>query len=838
MTALDVAKIQAFPAKLADTSVNGVSTPVLGISVLQHGLLAGYVLGELLDHIKTRNNEPLIPLTLQVLAALHDVGKINPEFLRKLLSQLAKDVDASYWRTVIEQSEEITEVPHPLISCAVLEALGAPIYCGEVVAEHHGHPKGFVHDNRSDFLGGESWAEARKGIAEDLVHHFSADSVFPRCIRNRSIKPIQIELWKGLVVLADWIASRQGLAVPSGTEKEVAHRLVKEAGFQVLSINKGKTFEDVFSFPPRAPQSLLMDAYVGPGVYVLEAPTGCGKTEAALGLAFKAILNGDASGVYFALPTQLTSDRAHDRVEAAVGRFLDRAQDVRLAHGAALLKRMKLGKEGEPGQLWYTSSRLALLAPFAVGTVDQALLALLNTKFHQVRLAGLCGKVVILDEVHSYDTYTTELITRLVSVLEAMGAVVVILSATLTHTALRRILGTETDIPPALEATALTIKTKEGIQKKALPILENRSVTIKLLEDVDASKIALDEVIKCAQAGMQVLWIENTVREAQKVFQAILAQGVTCGLVHSRYRCKDRAQHEQYWTAVFGKEGSSERHCEGRILVGTQVLEQSLDLDADFMVTRIAPMDLLIQRFGRLWRHQETVRPKECRSPSAWILATPEEEGAFVTATGLSQPFGVTGKIYHPYTLFRTLEVLKERLQSSSNLVLPHEVRALLSKALEPREEQSIAFIPFWKELIAIEREKLDKAIGALSLSHQVERAVGTRLISQENYETLVLFEEDQSVFESCQSKEDVILAIEERLVSSPRKIMSVGVAALGKWLPPELSTWLKNVPRYRSLSVCFCLLDGRLTGGDELGLLDMATYSKVVGLDICARNK
>lgn len=828
---LEESTVQYFPAKLVASGDVEKTSHVFGISVRQHGLLTGYVLLELLNLICTRSKDTLLPASISALAALHDIGKMNPEFLRKLLCQIEDDPCVDHWRELLSHFEEIPEVPHPLVSSAVLEALGAPNYCCEVVAEHHGYSKGLVYPNSSEVLGGSSWATVRENLGKYLLSYFSTDGAFPRCIRSRKVKPVQIELWKGLIVLSDWIASRQSTPILEGGEQEVAHKLVKEAGFRKLSVDEDKTFQDCFLFQPRPAQSLLLDAYVGPGVYVLEAPTGCGKTEAALGLAFKAIQNGDASGIYFALPTQLTSDRAHERIEAAVEHFLGRHHDVRLAHGTAFLKRIKLGKEAEAGELWYTSSRLALLAPFGVGTVDQALLALINSKFHQVRLAGLCGKVVILDEVHSYDAYTTELITRLVRTLESMGAIVVLLSATLTHGTLQHIVGEEDDVPPSSGTTSLTVKTVAGISKKELPVLDSRFVTLNLLEDTRATEIALTEAIRCARSGMQVLWIENTVHEAQKVFKKLQAQGVTTGLVHSRFRRKDRDSHEQYWTTAFGKKGASERSSMGRILVGTQVLEQSLDLDADFLVTRLAPMDLLIQRFGRLWRHQETVRPEACQAAVALVLASPEEKSTLITRTGLEQPFGSTGRIYHPYTLFRTLEVLKHRLNSSAVLTLPQDVRELLISALEPREERQVELIPYKEEMMAIKSEQLDKALGTLSVSHQTDESFGTRLMTYEEFEVLILFEEDRSVFTACESKEDVNLAIEERLLRSPRKVGKADIEVLLPWISVELKTWMKKAKRFSSLNVCFCMSDGRLSEGEGGVNINSVTYDKLTGL-------
>ena len=119
---------------------------------------------------------------------------------------------------------------------------------------------------------------------------------------------------------------------------------------------------------------------------------------------------------------------------------------------------------------------------------------------------------------------------------------------------------------------------------------------------------AVEEVLKRAERGEQVLWIENTVDEAQKKYNLMAARSmeinVDCGLIHARFIKVDRQKKEDQWVGLYGKNGHGLRKERGRILIGTQVLEQSLDIDADFLVTRICPTDMIFQRLGRLWRHR------------------------------------------------------------------------------------------------------------------------------------------------------------------------------------------------------------------------------------------
>ena len=182
---------------------------------------------------------------------------------------------------------------------------------------------------------------------------------------------------------------------------------------------------------------------------------------------------------------------------------------------------------------------------------------------------------------------------------------------------------------------------------------------------------AIDEVLNRAEQGQQVLWIENTVAEAQAQFQRIstFASGIECGLLHSRFLKTDRAENEGYWVKLYGKENAQQRQTKGRILVGTQVLEQSLDIDADFLISRLAPTDMLLQRLGRLWRHENTVRPAEAKR-EAWLLV-PELNAAIENA---EQEFGKTAYVYSPYVLCRSLEVW----HGMKSVSLPGQIREVI----------------------------------------------------------------------------------------------------------------------------------------------------------------
>ena len=298
-----------------------------------------------------------------------------------------------------------------------------------------------------------------------------------------------------------------------------------------------------------------------------------------------------------------------------------------LLHSSAWLRDTELGADGSPGRSWFNGAKRGLLAPFAVGTVDQALMGVMNVKHGFVRTFGLAGKVVILDEVHSYDSYTGTILNELVKALRELHCTVIILSATLTDKQRYSILGASNDSDlekPPTPYPLISVFTKEGMLREIETArLEDAKVDVHISSNDDD---ATNEVLLRAERGEQILWVENTVAEAQKRYCLLAAKareiGVDCGLLHSRFLKTDRQKNEDKWVGLFGKTGRDSRQEKGRILVGTQVLEQSLDIDADFLVTRLCPTDMLFQRLGRLWRHRknDTIRPAEAKR-EAWVLA-------------------------------------------------------------------------------------------------------------------------------------------------------------------------------------------------------------------------
>lgn len=485
-----------------------------------------------------------------------------------------------------------------------------------------------------------------------------------------------------------------------------------------------------------------------PGVYVLEAPMGMGKTEAALYAAYRMLSDKQAVGVYFALPTQLTSNKIFERFnqflqgdkEKCLKGILspDCGHRSLLLHGSAWLIDTDMGEEGRPGGAWFNQSKRGLLAPFAVGTIDQALMAAMNVKHGFVRAFGLAGKVVILDEVHTYDAYTGTLLDALIALLRELGCTVIVLSATLNQGRRQQLLNKSTHATAYPLITASPNLSDEAPKEIAIPAGEDRKVELVLKTDESS---AVEEALLRAEQGQQVLWIENTVREAQQRYLDLAARsaelGVACGLLHSRFTGDHRQKIESVWVNLYGKEGWSLRHTQGRILIGTQVLEQSLDIDADFLVSRFAPTDMLLQRLGRLWRHDQAPR-SEYAKPEAWLLV-PELNLAVESP---HTQFGLSAHVYSPYVLCRSLEVWSGLKQVN----LPSDIRNLIEDTYQSRSEQG-AMSRWLRELDEGTRyrtgrnalQQLARVALARNGNTLPESKAQTRYSDSENFEVLLL---------------------------------------------------------------------------------------------------
>ena len=460
-----------------------------------------------------------------------------------------------------------------------------------------------------------------------------------------------------------------------------------------------------------------------PGLLIIEAPMGNGKTEASLLCAEVMAAKSGAGGVAYLLPTMATSNAMFSRVEEWLKTVPDSKggsmQSMQLLHSKASLnpdysKLRSWGstwmgdeaeayvEEGVIAHQWFAGKKRGLLSSFVVGTVDQLLMAALKVKHVQLRHLGLAGKVVVVDEVHAYDAYMNTYLDRILTWLGAYGVPTILLSATLPANRrgelIRAYRGKDRksarnnsrrkDIPqapceesgcpayPLITAVTYTGSLDQGMYRMCEDLSAGTNVIVQEMEDDDRALVAqLNDLL--SDGGCACV-LRDTVSRAQSAYQKLRkAFGVSCvKLVHSRFIAVDRMRNDAELLCLLGPDSDSRP--DKLIVVGTQVIEQSLDIDFDVMITDIAPIDLLLQRMGRLHRHQrgegQSHRPEKLRQARCYVVGVEDwSEAPPRLAKGIDS-------VYPKALLWRSMLPLRTKADGSdaATINLPHDIAMLV----------------------------------------------------------------------------------------------------------------------------------------------------------------
>jgi len=459
----------------------------------------------------------------------------------------------------------------------------------------------------------------------------------------------------GLISISDWIGSNDYFfnfytdfdTVDDLKQYYKKSRRQAEIALQTIGWNnwrygeehqKELSFKEVFPFieHPRPLQSALIEHLnnmQSPSLIIIEAPMGEGKTEAALYCQYYLERNEDLQGAYIALPTQATANQMFMRVHKFLAETKKELRvNLHLLHGNALLseryealKTKSKNNEGVESNIiadeWFTYRKRGLISPFGVGTIDQVLLSVLPLRYFYIRLFGLAGKVVLIDEVHSYDVYMSEILESLLSWLKLLSCTVILLSATLPSHKRRKLIdcfynGDQEKITTTYPR--ITICRESNITSSSFETeLKKQGSESVLLEWVKEAHIK--EIVKQSlKQGGRIALICNKVRRAQyfyQMLQELKNEGIEVSLLHSRFPFIQRDTLEHSLLEIYGRETNHSEH--SRILISTQIIEQSLDLDFDLMISDLAPIDLVFQRMGRLHRHMYDKKGALIKRPAA-----------------------------------------------------------------------------------------------------------------------------------------------------------------------------------------------------------------------------
>ncbi|MBN9493864.1 CRISPR-associated helicase Cas3' [bacterium] len=649
-------------------------------------------------------------------AGCHDLGKCSRNF-QGMLDGWKERLTGTGMTGIEKQAEP----RHGTVTSAFLPPMLEERYAMEralaiklstVTGGHHGRFEVARPDHEGPRIGegrGQSeaplWAGARSAIVDELSDVLDVLDPAPSPLTNRAAIVLA-----GLISVADWIGSDESFFPysPGDADDLAAYFAYAQgrAGAALKGLHwkdwvappPGRRFAELFPFPPNALQDAMDNAVPDDaGLVIVEAPMGDGKTEAAFLKADRWNAAG-ARGLYVALPTQATANQMHGRL-AAMLRKLYSEDDVNLvlAHGGAafvenddvqLLPTNIDGHDEEAtvgaGEWFVKGNKRRLLAPYAVGTIDQSLLAVLQVKHVFVRLFALAGKAVIIDEVHAYDAYMNTLLERLLEWLGALDSPVVLLSATLPksrrQSLMKAYLAGQQGVPPETiasggwtDARYPRITWTGGYRVEAAHVeaseRSRRVLQLKYVED-DACKVRELLLSKLASGGCAAV-ICNTVKCAQEMYTALATSfgEHELGLFHARFVQEDRQRIEDECLQRFGPPSDGEPTDRPRpryVLVATQVIEQSLDLDFDVMVSDPAPADLLLQRSGRMQRHAREWRP----GPPELHIRWPEEQD------GAPRFDGGTATVYDEHILLRTWLALRDRDQ----VAIPDDVETLIEQ--------------------------------------------------------------------------------------------------------------------------------------------------------------
>ncbi len=682
------------------------------------------------------------------LLACHDLGKCSADFQGKGEAAIL----AEFKQAGLELRNVPEKLRHEAMSATLMEGIldaygninkEAILLLSRILRGHHGNFKSRAEPENPTLVA--SWQPARSELVDTLHHVFNSRDLLPTIhVSNEGYAGVVLT---GMLVLSDWVASNEEMydfpAMTRGQapidipryKREATERakmVIARLGFdRIIDWQDKHSFSEIWpGFENLRPVQHTCEkiANSSPGLAIIESSMGSGKTEAALYLASQWMESSDVAGLYMALPTAATSNQMHTRVQA----FLEK-HDQSLEHRVKLVHGMSWLIDGESGRHetrpkkvegqttptpthtrideeanteafvardWFRPKKRALLIPYAVGTVDQALMSVLNVKFGFLRLLGLTGKILIIDEVHAYDPYMNCILIRLLEWMSLLKIPVILLSATLPSSRRESLVqaylgtvekpagqsGAKTTLIQAPNPYPLvTTATKAGgviqhdVHDSSKPVLvQIDKLEGKLGNVQEVAWLALS----IAKQGKCTCVLCNTVKVAQSTYDSLIQaagplddedktqDGIVIKLFHARFPAERRTEIENSVLDLFDKKSLPDRdgvilkkRPRMAILVATQVVEQSLDLDFDEMISEIAPIDLLLQRIGRVHRHDRPDRVDKDKPVFHLLLP-------LIT----NMAFGDIENVYSKYVLLRTCLVLHDK----TSITIPTDIRGLV----------------------------------------------------------------------------------------------------------------------------------------------------------------
>lgn len=671
------------------------------------------------------------------LGFFHDFGKSTPAFQYKQSFPRHKDLDEDIeenlnragFSSIQMDNYRIRKSPHPIAGETLLESFGLNESIGSIIGGHHGlPPKRDLTYNQLTTYASNLWGRDRdtkiqdewKSVQNNLFQYGLEVCDYHNIKDIPEVTLPQAVILEGMLIMADWLASSEKLTNYSNVslfpliplEEDFDSLNMKDRyqhAIQNWDISDQWMPEKVasvaeqyrlrFNFVPRPVQkemSEIISQSSDPGLIIIEAPTGIGKTELALTAAEQLAFKQRKTGLYMGLPTQATTNAMFSRVKNwldSMAKEQAAHPDIKLLQGKAKFNKSYTNLpyaeniyDDTDGDVvinsWFAGKKSSL-SHFAVGTIDNLLLTALKQKHLFLRHLGFSDKVVIIDELHAYDSYMSSYLEKAIKWLGAYHVPVIALSATLPKEKRNDLLKAYLKGKygnPKIKASdnwehnesypLLSILDGNKLEQVSdFSIVNDENKTINVVRFKGNEEEIINKAVAEIEDGGIAGVVVNTVKRAQDLAR-LVPENIEVLLLHSAYLAPEREKIEERLQANIGKGATRPKKM---IVIGTQVLEQSLDIDFDVLFTDIAPIDLIIQRIGRLHRHKIS-RPTHLAKPTVYI-------------TGINS-YGDYGKgnefIYEKYLLMKTDHFLTDKIN------IPKDVSPLVQQVYDPDVDMDI----------------------------------------------------------------------------------------------------------------------------------------------------
>lgn len=653
------------------------------------------------------------------IAYTHDIGKATYLFQNRM-HIILPNISDEFSRISkidfcnIENLKHQNKFFHYYAGESILHKYGCKRSIAQIVGAHHGKPEdmgdmveddlnyypdnyyGVCSTNEECQRQNEFWESCWSIIIDNALKE--ADCIDLDDLSDVS-ETAQV-IYSGLLVMADWLASNENYfpLIDSTSLNNINDNYLEsriENAWKKVGLSypwnsckfmvTNDYFKQEFMFEPNIVQQNVIDIVNNSssiGLLIIESQMGSGKTEAALLASEVMAAKSNEGGIYFGLPTQATADGIFTRLESwAEKQATNGKLTIKLAHNGAefndtytkLFKGVLPQPHGVENNEWFNAKKLSLLPNIVIGTIDQLLMIALKQKHLMLKHLGISGKVVIVDECHAYDAYMNEYLEMALEWLGAYNVPVILLSATLPYKKREKLIkayiefnhdkytNQSSELALSKDYPLITWTSDFCVRQRKINLVEpGYKVKIDQIKENQLISTIDDKLSEGGCAGI----IVNTVKKAQEIFELFEKEfpNKRIILIHSKFTMQDRAILEEEIIKHIGKSSKPEDR-NNLIIIGTQVLEQSLDIDFDIIVTQLAPMDLLIQRIGRLHRHK---RNRSSKLEKAQCLIIYDKEGEIDHGSLV---------VYDEYILLRT----KERLKKENGIInIPNSISGLV----------------------------------------------------------------------------------------------------------------------------------------------------------------